>query len=87
MAFAVGIASAANPRPAPVSRALSLVAKLCEAEMQRSRDSGLCVSEIDGLAVVVKALGSSFSPHTLVLKAAYTSSLRPHTLVARALIH
>jgi len=68
VSLAVSMAQSANARPAPVARGLSLVAKLCESELQRSQ-GGMRVPEEDGLSIVVSSLSNFWNHPSVVIPA------------------
>jgi hypothetical protein len=66
MELALCIASHSNPRPAPVARVLSLVAKLCEVQQLRDKTAQQ-VSEEDVIEMVVKSLGIFWNHPSVVI--------------------
>ena len=68
VALSKSISLAPNARPAPVARALSLMAKLCEAEQQRD-PAAARVHEEDGLDMVVQSLATFWNHPAVVIPA------------------
>eukprot|EP00293_Proteomonas_sulcata_P010111 CAMPEP_0184309480 /NCGR_PEP_ID=MMETSP1049-20130417/17631_1 /TAXON_ID=77928 /ORGANISM="Proteomonas sulcata, Strain CCMP704" /LENGTH=396 /DNA_ID=CAMNT_0026622363 /DNA_START=1 /DNA_END=1191 /DNA_ORIENTATION=+ len=66
--LALSLVQTQSPRPAPVARALAVIAKVCESE-DVGKTGGTEVPEADGLTLVTKSLGHYWNHPSVVIPA------------------